>query len=104
MHAAAPMWRNGRRNGLKIRWAVKGPCRFESGHRHPLKLKFSQGDSSRSLFGHYSPRDIIHQWSYVPDAGADNENYFNASTNSGTLHKKYSILSRVQCARRGPSS
>jgi NAD(P)H-dependent FMN reductase len=27
------MWRNGRRNGLKIRWAVKGPCRFESGHR-----------------------------------------------------------------------
>ena len=29
----APMWRNGRRNGLKIRWAVKGPCRFESGHR-----------------------------------------------------------------------
>jgi hypothetical protein len=33
MHAAAPMWRNGRRNGLKIRWAVIGPCRFESGHR-----------------------------------------------------------------------
>jgi hypothetical protein len=33
MHAAAPMWRNGRRNGLKIRWAIKGPCRFESGHR-----------------------------------------------------------------------
>ena len=31
------MWRNGRRNGLKIRWAVKGPCRFESGHRHPPK-------------------------------------------------------------------
>src|SRR5438034_5006511 len=27
------MWRNGRRNGLKIRWAVNGPCRFESGHR-----------------------------------------------------------------------
>jgi hypothetical protein len=27
------MWRNGRRNGLKIRWAVTGPCRFESGHR-----------------------------------------------------------------------
>jgi len=20
-------------DGLKIRWAVKGPCRFESGHR-----------------------------------------------------------------------
>ena len=33
MHAASPMWRNGRRNGLKIRWAVIGPCRFESGHR-----------------------------------------------------------------------
>jgi protein subunit release factor B len=33
MHAATPMWRNGRRNGLKIRWAVNGPCRFESGHR-----------------------------------------------------------------------
>src|SRR6266404_7906115 len=33
MLSAAPMWRNGRRNGLKIRWAVKGPCRFESGHR-----------------------------------------------------------------------
>jgi hypothetical protein len=33
MHSTAPMWRNGRRNGLKIRWAVKGPCRFESGHR-----------------------------------------------------------------------
>ncbi len=30
---AAPMWRNGRRNGLKIRWAITGPCRFESGHR-----------------------------------------------------------------------
>ena len=28
-----PMWWNGRHNGLKIRWAVKGPCRFESGHR-----------------------------------------------------------------------
>ncbi len=27
------MWRNGRRNGLKIRWAIQGPCRFESGHR-----------------------------------------------------------------------
>src|SRR5467141_3154578 len=27
----APMWRNGRRNGLKIRLAIKGPCRFESG-------------------------------------------------------------------------
>jgi hypothetical protein len=23
MHAAEPMWRNGRRNGLKIRWAEK---------------------------------------------------------------------------------
>jgi hypothetical protein len=34
MRLLAPMWRNGRRNGLKIRWAVKGPCRFESGHRH----------------------------------------------------------------------
>src|ERR1043166_8786916 len=32
-----PMWRNGRRNGLKIRWAVNGPCRFESGHRHAQK-------------------------------------------------------------------
>ena len=32
--AKKPMWRNGRRNGLKIRWALKGPCRFESGHRH----------------------------------------------------------------------
>ncbi len=31
--ATKPMWRNGRRNGLKIRWAVTGPCRFESGHR-----------------------------------------------------------------------
>ena len=31
--AKKPMWRNGRRNGLKIRWAVTGPCRFESGHR-----------------------------------------------------------------------
>src|SRR5437870_5641461 len=33
MDNAEPMWRNGRRNGLKIRWAVIGPCRFESGHR-----------------------------------------------------------------------
>ena len=33
MQAPVPMWRNGRRNGLKIRWAVIGPCRFESGHR-----------------------------------------------------------------------
>ena len=31
------------RNGLKIRWAVIGPCRFESGHRHGLKSRFSQG-------------------------------------------------------------
>ena len=30
------MWRNGRRNGLKIRWAIQGPCRFESGHRQFL--------------------------------------------------------------------
>ena len=38
------MWRNGRRNGLKIRWAVTGPCRFESGHRHPEK-PFYEGKS-----------------------------------------------------------
>jgi hypothetical protein len=37
MQAAAPMWRNGRRNGLKIRWAVNGPCRFESGHRQVVR-------------------------------------------------------------------
>src|SRR4029077_193233 len=36
----APMWRNGRRNGLKIRWAVKGPCRFESGHRQLFDTDF----------------------------------------------------------------
>ena len=35
-HGNPPMWRNGRRNGLKIRWAFKGPCRFESGHRHKI--------------------------------------------------------------------
>ena len=34
------MWRNGRRNGLKIRWAVNGPCRFESGHRHSENVIF----------------------------------------------------------------
>ena len=39
MHAAAPMWRNGRRNGLKIRWAVIGPCRFESGYRQFIGKK-----------------------------------------------------------------
>jgi len=33
-----PMWRNGRRNGLKIRWALNGPCRFESGHRQLTEL------------------------------------------------------------------
>ena len=33
------MWRNGRRNGLKIRWAVTGPCRFESGHRQFQKVE-----------------------------------------------------------------
>lgn len=31
-----PMWRNGRRIGLKIQGAVKSPCRFESDHRHQL--------------------------------------------------------------------
>src|SRR5882724_1854397 len=31
---------NGRRNGLKIRWAVNGPCRFESGHRHSENVIF----------------------------------------------------------------
>ena len=36
------MWRNGRRNGLKIRWALTGPCRFESGHRHTLKRRFTR--------------------------------------------------------------
>ena len=34
---ASPMWRNGRRNGLKIRWAITGPCRFESGHRQSIE-------------------------------------------------------------------
>src|SRR4029077_17407290 len=34
------MWRNGRRNGLKIRWAIKGPCRFESGHRQLFDTDF----------------------------------------------------------------
>ena len=42
MHAAAPMWRNGRRNGLKIRWAVIGPCRFESGHRQFGNFDFAR--------------------------------------------------------------
>ena len=23
-------------NGLKIRWDLNGPCRFESGHRHMI--------------------------------------------------------------------
>jgi hypothetical protein len=32
----SPMWRNGRRNRLKILWAVTGPCRVQSGHRHQL--------------------------------------------------------------------
>jgi hypothetical protein len=45
-----PMWRNGRRNGLKIRWAVKGPCRFESGHRHPLKCNFTRKNRSHKRF------------------------------------------------------
>ena len=30
-----PMWRNGRRNGLKIRWAFC-PCQFESGHGYQI--------------------------------------------------------------------
>ena len=95
MHAAAPMWRNGRRNGLKIRWAVIGPCRFESGHRHRLKSRFSQGDSLRSIWPLCSPGTSSIGGPSVPDAGADNETYFT-SANSGTLHKKCSILSRAR--------
>src|SRR6266480_5551924 len=51
MRRTAPMWRNGRRNGLKIRWAVKGPCRFESGHR-----QFFTENVNRSLH-----RKTIHE-------------------------------------------
>ena len=40
LRRTTPMWRNGRRNGLKIRWAVNGPCRFESGHRHSENVIF----------------------------------------------------------------
>jgi hypothetical protein len=29
-----PVWRNGRRTGLKILGPLKRPCRFESDHRH----------------------------------------------------------------------
>jgi hypothetical protein len=107
MHAAAPMWRNGRRNGLKIRWAVIGPCRFESGHRHRLKSRFSQGRFVKiylatirqviplqNRFKNFGLGLLI-RWSYVPDSGADNETYFT-SANSGTLHKKCSILSRAR--------
>src|SRR5438552_14641138 len=45
------MWRNGRRNGLKIRWAVKGPCRFESGHR-----QFRGAPSTRNVRTSVLPR------------------------------------------------
>ena len=50
MHATAPMWRNGRRNGLKIRWAIKGPCRFESGHRQFPATARHQDDAGEVLF------------------------------------------------------
>jgi hypothetical protein len=46
LRVTKPMWRNGRRNGLKIRWALKGPCRFESGHRHfQLRIAAKQIDT-----------------------------------------------------------
>lgn len=32
--SSRPEWRNGRRGGLKIRWELNYPCRFESDLRH----------------------------------------------------------------------
>ena len=44
-----PMLR-GNDNGLKIRWAVRGPCRFESGHRHSnfTAKNFTDGSAGRT--------------------------------------------------------
>src|SRR5213595_3221669 len=60
----APMWRNGRRNGLKIRWAVKGPCRFESGHR-----QFRGTPSTRNVRTSVLPRMSSDRRSGTSDRG-----------------------------------
>ena len=75
MHAAAPMWRNGRRNGLKIRWAVIGPCRFESGHRQFVRGMWTVESSNRyskANFGKLSKLDgVVERLSMSQDALAD---------------------------------
>ena len=45
-----PVWRNGRRPALKMRW--RNPCRFESDHRYyfPLKSFGFRGFSLLSRF------------------------------------------------------
>ena len=58
------MWRNGRRNGLKIRWAVKGPCRFESGHR-----QFRGAPSTRNVRTSVLPRMSSDRRSGASDRG-----------------------------------
>src|SRR5204863_5257560 len=58
------MWRNGRRNGLKIRWAVKGPCRFESGHR-----QFRGAPSTRNVRTSVLPRMSSDNRSGTTDGG-----------------------------------
>src|SRR5437773_12564933 len=61
-------WRASTResNGLKIRWAVKGPCRFESGHRHFRFRNADFGKSRRSIRTKWEIADMNARPLFIP--------------------------------------
>ena len=64
MHATAPMWRNGRRNGLKIRWAIKARAGSSPA------IGTSKIALSRVKFERGSAQNCEH-WAEMINAGGD---------------------------------
>ena len=89
------MWRNGRRNGLKIRWAVKGPCRFESGHRQFDMSQDALADRIRKLGISESDLDE----SFARSSGPGGQNVNKVSTAVTLRHLPSGISVTVQDSR-----